>query len=289
MMKTNLIRFGVLLWALWVTGAQAAILYAISGDDSGVPRRVNQIDTNAATVTPVFDLGDGSLGFFGLTVINDQFYTVANTVFGNGTLHRFSLTGGGSTTPLFDLGPGFVGGLVNQSDTQLYALANGFTGASSLHAIDLTSDSVTLVNDGLGFGLAGGLTWDPDSDRLYALGSDTDFVQTLFEIDPTTMGSAMAVTDPLGMGIIGGVDYAGVDGIFAIGNALGFSELLSLTLAAGGTSVQSLSPFPSYTFSALTSGPAFDIPPSDPIPAPPVLWLLLAALWSLRRRVPKVG
>ncbi len=86
--------------ALWATGAQAAILYAISGDDFDVPRRVNQIDTNAATVTPVFDLGDGNLGFFGLAVINDQFYTVANTGYGNGTRHRFALTQGGLANAL---------------------------------------------------------------------------------------------------------------------------------------------------------------------------------------------
>ncbi len=290
-MKTNMIRFGILLLALCATGAQAAILYAISGDDFGIPRRVNQIDTSAATVTPVFDLGDGSLGFFGLTFVNNQFYTVANTGFGNGTLHSFSLTDGGTTTPLFGLGPGFVGGLVAQSDTQLYALSNDFTGASSLHAIDLTGASVSLVDTGLGFGLAGGLTWDPDSSLLYALGSDFSFVQTLYSIDPTAPGSSTAATDPLGMGIIGGVDHAGVDGIFAIGNQPfgGPSELLSLTLGSGGTPLLPLAPFPSYTFSALTSGPAFDVPPGDPVSAPPVVWLLLAALWPLLRRLPKAG
>jgi len=292
-MIINTIRLSILILALWATGAQATILYAISGDDDGTPRRVNQIDTDTSTVTPVFDLGDGSLGFFGLTFVNNQFYTVANSGFGIGELHSFSLTDGGATTPLLGLGPGFTGGIAAQSDTQLYALANDFTGASSLYAIDLVGSSVSLVDGPLNFGLAGGLTWNPDDELLYALGSDTNFVQTLYSIDPTIPGSATAITDPLGMGVIGGVDYAGVDGVFAIGNdGFGPSVLRSLTLGLGGGSgnpLFALGQFPSYTFAALTSGPAFDVPPGDPIPAPPILWLLLPALWPLLRRLPKAA
>lgn len=292
-MNTNKIRLGILLLGLWATGTQAAFLYAISGDDFGVPRRVNYIDTVAATATPLFDLGSGDLGFFGLTFANNQFYTVGNSGFGASTLHSFSLTDGGATTPLFDLGSGFTGGIAAQSNSQFYALANDFTGASMLYSVDLTTSNASLVDAAMGFGVAGGLTWNGDAGLLYALGSDFSFVQTLFSIDPATPGSSTAATDPLGMGIIGGVDYAGIEGFFAIGNELGSSELLSLALGGGDTPLITLAPFPSYTFSALTSGPAGDVPPidpdPDPVPAPPILWLMLPALWILARRRSKAN
>ena len=182
-----------------------------------------------------------------------------------------------------------MGGIAAQSDSQFYALANDFTGASMLYSIDLSTSSASPIDPALGFGLAGGLTWNADDGLLYALGSDFSFIQTLFSIDPTVPGSATAATDPLGMGIIGGVDYAGVEGFFAIGNEFGSSELLSLSLGGGATSLMSLGPFPSYTFSALTSGPANDFPPDNPVPEPPILWLMLPALWVLIRRPHKAN
>ncbi len=260
----------------------AGILYAISGDDFGIPRRVNQIDTSASTVTPLFDLGDGSLGFSGLAFANNQFYSVGSSGFGVGTLHTFSLADAGITTPLFDLGTGFNGGLAAQSGNQFYALANAPSGASSLYSIDLGATTVSLLDPALGFGLAGGLTWNSDDGLLYALGSDIFFQQSLYSIDPAAPGSAATVGAPLGSGIIGGLDYAGVDGMLAIGNQFGFSQLLDVTSGAGSTPLFPLAPFPSYTFSALTSGPAGT--PVIPMSAPAVLWLLLPALWPLLRR-----
>ena len=280
--------------AVWMCAAsvQAATLYAISGDDFGVPRRVNIIDTVAATVTPVIDLGDGSVGYFGLTFANNRFYTVANDAFGASTLHSFEVANGGTTDALFSLGAGFTGGLVAQSANSFFALAGDpFTGASALHAIDVPTMAVSLVDPALGFGAAGGLTYNSDDGLLYALGSDINFVQSLYSIDSTTLGSSTNVTGPLGQGVIGGVDYAGAaEGFFAIGNPFTGSQLLSVDVANGATGLFGLSPFQSYTFAGLTTAPRFDIPPMQ-VPAPGALMLValglvvLAALTTRRRRL----
>lgn len=269
----------------WTAGVLAAPLYALSGDDFGVPRRLNLIDAATSTVTPLFDLGDGSLGYTGLTVIGNRFYTVASDGFGPSVLHSFMLAGTGTTTPEFVLGAGFVGGIAAGSATQIYALANDFGGASGLYSIDLGSSSVTALDLALGFGLAGGLTFDGDDGLLYALGSDADFMQTLYSIDPAAAGSSTAVTPPLGMGIIGGLDHAPGSGFRAIGNALGYSELLSVSVGGGATPLFALASVPSYTWSALTSGPAYE---PQPVPEPTMPWLLLGPVaWLLtahRRR-----
>lgn len=281
----RLILFIIGGW-LCAASVQAATLYAISGDDFGIPRRINRIDTVAATATPIVDLGDGNLGFFGLTFANDRFYTVANDVNGNSTLHSFVVADGGATSTEFSLGVGFFGGLVAQTGNQFYALSNTAFGAvSELHSLDLAATTATLVDSTLGFGAAGGLTWNVDDGLLYALGSDPLFTQSLYSIDPALVGSSMAATNPLGSGVIGGVDYAGaVDGFFAIGNPFPGSELLSVTLGGGAAGLFGLSPFPAYSFAGLTSAPSFDPPDPMPTPAPGPLMLLGMGLIALARR-----
>ena len=172
------------------------------------------------------------------------------------------------------------GGIAVQSNNQLFALANDFFGASQLYSLDLLASSAMLIDPGLDFGLAGGLTWDATNQLLYALGSDFGFVQTLVSIDPTVAGSATPVTVPLGMGFVGGVDIASTGEIFAIGNGSGVSELVSLSLGGGATSLFGLAPFQSYNFSALTSAPAPDVTPVTPVTETPPLWLLLLGLWA---------
>jgi hypothetical protein len=283
-MKSRYLLLMLLALLFTTVSAQATILFALSGDDFGTPRRVNQIDTSTMTVTTLFDLGDGSIGFFGLTYANDRFYTMGDDGSGASTLHSFTLAGAGATTALFGLGSGFYGGIAAASNNQLYALANDFSGASQLYSVDLAATSSTLIDPTLGFGLAGGLTWNADDSHLYALGSDDFFVQTLFAIDPLLIGSSAAASGPLGSGIIGGLDYSS-DGFYAIGAEFGPSSLLSLSPpAAGTTPLFPLAPFPSYTFSALTNAPVTGNPPPPPVPAPPVLWLLLPGLLLMQWR-----
>ncbi len=280
------------LWTFLVVvlgagSAQATILYGISGDDVGVPRRVQQIDTVAMTVNPVIDLGDGSTGYFGLAFrpADSRFYTVAQDNQGVSTLHSFSL-GSGTTNPLLALGTGFVGGLAyDPTGDRFFGLANGLGGASSLFEIDTGAMTTTLLDGALGFGLAGGLTFNGDDGMLYALGSDFGFTQTLFSIDPSVAGSSAAASNALGMGIIGGVDYDSVTGsYFAVGNETGSSELLDVALGGDDTSLFGLSPFPSFTFSALTNlngGVAVVPEPTTAV----LLGLGLVALGTRRRAV----
>lgn len=288
----NLHVTAVLVFFLAMAPAQAAVLYAISGDDSGIPRRVNQIDTDTNSVTPVFDLGDGSLGYFGLAFRNDTFYTVATDGnFDAMNLHTFTLGGGGSTAPVLGLGAGFIGGVAFRSDDLLYAIAGDpLSGESQLYEVDLATSAVTLIDPGLGFGASGGLTWDATAGLLYALGSDGFLGETLYAIDPdNSPGTSTPVTTLLGSGIIGGVEYVPTTGeILAIGNELNMSELLAVTLGGGATPLGfSLSSDPRYVFSALTVGPAVDIPPGTPASVPAVPWLMLAGLSMFLRRLPR--
>ena len=279
----NKLILGFLAFWLWSTCAYAAPLFAISSDDNGIARRVSFIDTDTATAMQLFDLGDGSQNFTGLTFVNNQFYTIASDFTGSSTLYSFTLGGGGTTIPLFSLGTGFTGGIAAQSNKQLYALANDASGASMLYAIDISQSSASLIDPALGFGFAGGVTWNVDTGLLYAPGTDFRFAQSLFSIDPTTPGSASTASDMLGFGINGGVDYASGDGYFAIGSEPFFSELLSVSVGGDKNPLFPLARFQSFTFSALTSGPDITVT-RIPTPEPPIPWLMLPLLWLLAWR-----
>jgi len=276
---SNRLLIALISLCLYATSTNAAFLYALSGDDLGVSRRLNQIDTTSQTVQTVFDLGDGTLGYFGLAYGNNKFYTIASDGSGSFSLQTFSLSGSGATNPELSLGEGFTGGLAFSGGNTLYALANDLTGAASLYTIDLLAASVSLIDSSLGFGQPGGLTWNPNKQLLYALGSNLSFEQTLYSIDPSVSGSATPVTNLLGSGIIGGVDISATGDIYAIGNESNSSELLSVTLGGNSAPLFGLSADPSFTFSALTSGPAFAIPdPSVTVPEPPTILLLAIGL-----------
>jgi len=263
--------------------AYAVSLYAISGDDIGAPRRVNHIDTDTSTVTPVFDLGTGNLGFFGLTLVDDRFYTVANDSNGNSSLHSFVLADGGVTTNVQSLGQGFNGGIVATASNQLYALATAFGGGSSLYSIDPAGAGPVLVDPALPFGLARGLTSDLAAQLLYATGSDFQFQRSLVTIDPS-VPSTPATLGPLGIGVTGGVDLEPGGDFYAISNVTGASNLVSVAADGTITPEFSLSPFPAFDFGALTGGPAFTPPPPTPTPEPAGLWLLGPAALMLVRR-----
>ncbi|MCB1878756.1 MAG: hypothetical protein H6964_09915 [Chromatiaceae bacterium] len=93
--------------------ADDGLLYAISGDDFGVQRVLNSIDAVAgATVTSLFELGDGSRNFNGGLVYEpdaDLFYAIANDFVVNSTLTTFDLTGSSSLSDVAGpFGQGFV-------------------------------------------------------------------------------------------------------------------------------------------------------------------------------------
>jgi len=86
--------------------SSTSAFYAIGGDDAGVQRRFSRIDLSGGTptVTTLFDLGDGSLGFQGGLAYDaaaGRFVTIANDTFGASSLYGFSLAG---ATSLADLG-----------------------------------------------------------------------------------------------------------------------------------------------------------------------------------------
>ncbi|WP_085315812.1 hypothetical protein [Derxia lacustris] len=101
--------YGGLTW-------NAGALYAIGGDEFGVQRRFSRIDLagGTPTVTTLFDLGDGSLGFQGglaFDTASNRFVTIANDGFGASSLYGFSLAGASSLSDLGKpLGSGFVNG-----------------------------------------------------------------------------------------------------------------------------------------------------------------------------------
>jgi hypothetical protein len=81
----------------------------LSSDGSGVSRAFSSIALNG-TVTPLFNLGDGSISFNGGLLFDPsggQFYAISNDGLENSTLDTFTLGGAGAFTPLFSIGQGF--------------------------------------------------------------------------------------------------------------------------------------------------------------------------------------
>ena len=88
------------------------LLYAIAGDAFGVQRTLVSIDADTGAATPVFDLGDGSIGFNGGLAYDadaDRFYVIGNDSLANSSLFEFNLTGAGSVSAIgSSFGPGFL-------------------------------------------------------------------------------------------------------------------------------------------------------------------------------------
>jgi hypothetical protein len=89
-------------------------LYAIAGDLLGVMRSLVEIDIATVAATPLFDLGDGSLGFNGGLAYDDAadlFYVIGNDSSVNSALFSFTLGGGG--LDLAPIGTSFGQGFLN--------------------------------------------------------------------------------------------------------------------------------------------------------------------------------
>ncbi|MBI4877169.1 MAG: hypothetical protein HY822_21250 [Acidobacteria bacterium] len=209
-------------------------LYSIGPDSDlffPVPRTFNSISTGGVT-TPLFDLGDRSLGFTGGLAFNPDnnlFYAIANDSSGNSSLVSFSRSGGGYV-PIGSLGAGFFSGLAyNTLDHSLYGISSG----SELNRIGI-GGAVTPLGS-LGAGYFGGLTYRSADGLLYAFSADDWGTQRVFH---SIAPDASAVTElfSLGDGTVsfnGGVAFNEQDGLFyAIANdGLGDSSLQRFTPA----------------------------------------------------------
>ena len=165
------------------------VLYSIGGDDFGVTRRLTQLDTNASAATALFDLGDGSAVFTGLTFNNtlQLFYAVRTDAFGNSSLVSFNLAGGGVDLLALTLSSGglqpFNGGLVTIPGNSFYAIANDGSPDSEVFSIDMPTSAITQRTLRLGPGYTGGLTLNPIDGFLYALRNDSFGNSTLIRLD----------------------------------------------------------------------------------------------------------
>jgi hypothetical protein len=192
-----------LLMALAAPGTAGPLLTAISGDDFGVPRRVQTMDVGLAATSALGDLGDGSLGFTGGLAYNgSQFLLIGSDSDGNSSLYGFTTVA--SLTALLPLGQGFSGGLAH-TGSALYAVSNDMFGSSTLNQIDLGGLLVTPLF-ALGSGFTGGLTYNANDGLLYGVASDAFGASTLFSINLVSQ-QATAQAIALGQGFTGGLAY----------------------------------------------------------------------------------
>jgi hypothetical protein len=97
----SLIALGFLLAVSGASLTAEPFLFTIGPDNNFVPRSFTSISVDASSVTSLFNLGDGSLGFNGgLTFrpTDGLFYAIANDGSGNSTIQSFSLAGAGTLT-----------------------------------------------------------------------------------------------------------------------------------------------------------------------------------------------
>lgn len=251
------------------------LLYSVGPDSSGVPRDFTSI-TGTGVATPLFKLGDGSLGFNGGLAFDpaaNLFYGIANDSFGNSSLVSFSLGGGGAFTNIGSLGQGFFSGLAYDTTAdQFFAIATDSTGQSSLNSVS-SIGGVTPVGV-LGTGFNGGLTFRPSDGLLYAFSADSSGVQRQFQaINPATAAAMLLFTAGDGSATFnGGVAYdAASDRFFVIANdSMGVSTLESFTLAGSGTLTPISGIGGGYGNVALALAP-------EPVPEPST-WLIIAPL-----------
>lgn len=99
--------YGGLTW-----NADKGRLYAIAGDTFGVPRSVVAIDADTGAATPLFALGDGSIGFNGGLAYDadaDRFFVIGNDSLANSSLYTFTLDGADTLTAIdASFGQGFL-------------------------------------------------------------------------------------------------------------------------------------------------------------------------------------
>lgn len=159
-----LLRILLLLLCVFAWRSDAAtMLYSISGDSSGVPRQLNQIDPYLREADSLFLLGDGSIGFTGgLTWLPavQRFYTIYDNGQGGAFLASFGLSGGDSLlTEALALSAGFWRGLTYAPDTDLlYALYSNGSGAWDLLQLDPANNRTSTLLSGIAGGF-GGMTW----------------------------------------------------------------------------------------------------------------------------------
>ena len=103
--------YGGLTW-----NADKGQLYAIAGDSLGVPWLVAiDADADAGAATPLFALGDGSIGFNGGLAYDaaaDRFFVIGSDSLANSSLYSFTLAGLVSVT---QIGSSFGQGFLNAS------------------------------------------------------------------------------------------------------------------------------------------------------------------------------
>jgi hypothetical protein len=282
-----------LMLTLFTGALQASpLLYSIGADDSGIGRRFTLLDTNTNSATPLFDLGDGSLSFSGLTydTSSDIFYAVRNDGFGNSTLVDFGLLGGGTYVDVMSLSTGgslaFNGGLALDplNVRKFYAIANDASPDSELFYIDVGSASITQLSARLGPGYTGGLTYNPGDGALYAVQNGFLSNSTLAKFDVSVNPAGVSATLPsFGAGFFGGLFPAQNGGFYALTtDAFGASRLN--LLASDGNLTPLLAAGNGFYSAGLTSGAAAQTP------EPSTFGLVLVALAGLalcaRRSIP---
>jgi hypothetical protein len=224
-----------------VSSLSASILYTVGPDSSFVPRSFTSI-TEAGVASPLFDLGDGSLGITGgvaYRAATNQFYAIANDSVGNSSLVSFSLAGAGAYTMIGSLGQGYVSGLAYSSaEDRLYAISTDSLGQSNLNWLSFAG-AVNSVGV-LGTGFNGGLAFRPSDGLLYAISGDAVGVQRAVQsVNPGT--AAATLMFQLGDGsaaFTGGLAFSSADLFYTISSDwMGNSTLQSFTLGGGAGSL----------------------------------------------------
>lgn len=260
---------------------QAALLYAISGDSSGIPRQLNQIDTDTETVTAVTILGDTGTGFNGgLTWDGSQerFYSIYSYGWGNAALASFGLSGDGyQTEGAILLQGGLWRGLSYAGDSGLlYALYSVGNGAWQLEEINLQTGSVQTRFSGMQGGV-GGMTWVAPG-KLAVLLMNLQGLYQIHELDLTT-GSLTTVGAPFAGNANGGLAWDAASGNYLaiVSNWQGASAVHPVSASGNGAPQ---TPFPiggGYFYGGLTSVAA-SVPNVEPVPEVSTIWLALTGI-----------
>jgi hypothetical protein len=219
----------------------APILYTI-GPDLGTfaPNVFTQINPANQSVSPLFNLGNGTIGINGgvaYSAASNLFYTISNDNNGMSSLESLSLAGP-TFTFLFSPGIGYDGGLTySTADNMLYAIDNDFNGASTLFRMPAAAGGSASLVMPLGTGFTGGLAYDALDSMFYAISNNNLGVSTLNRINTAGAGSVTPLGVTLGSGFLGGLAFDQTANLFyAIGNNNnGGSTLYSIDLGANQT------------------------------------------------------
>jgi len=216
----------------------------------------------------LFDLGDGSLSFSGLTydTSSDTFYAVRTDGFGDSTLVNFGLPGGGTYVDVMSLSTGgsraFNGGLALDplNVRKFYAIANDPSPDSELYYIDVGSASITQFSARLGPGYTGGLTYNPGDAALYAVQNDFLSNSTLAKFDLSVNPAGVSAALPsFGAGFFGGLFPAQGGGFYTLSTDSFGGSRLNL-LASDGSLTPLFVAGNGFYSAGLTSGAAAQTP-----------------------------